>query len=44
MVELLEPDIIAINETWLIDGIPNSDITDETIYTVYRKDRASREG
>jgi len=39
MINILEPDIIAISETWLIDGIPNSEFADEKVYSVYRKDR-----
>jgi len=39
MIHILQPDIIAINETWLIKEIPNSEITNEDEYAVYRKDR-----
>ena len=31
MVDILEPDIITINETWLIPEIPNTEFADETL-------------
>jgi len=39
MISILQPDIIALNETWLIERIPNSEFADLDDYVVYRKDR-----
>ena len=44
MTDILEPDIIAVNETWLIPEIPNSEFADETIYAVCRNDRTDIRG
>ena len=32
MIDILQPDVIAINETWLIDGIPDSAFADGDTY------------
>jgi len=40
MVDILQPDIIAVNETWLIKEVPDSDICDSK-YLLYRKDRGA---
>ena len=44
MTDILEPDIIAVNESWLIPEIPNSEFADGDIYAVYRKDRTDIRG
>ena len=44
MTDILEPDIIAVNESWLIPEIPNTEFADEDLYAVYRKDRTGIRG
>ena len=44
MIQILQPDIIAINETWLTSGVPNSSFSDGNIYSIYRNDRGSTRG
>ena len=44
MTDILEPDIIAVNESRLIPEIPNSEFADEDLYAVYRKDRTDIRG
>jgi hypothetical protein len=44
MVELLKPDILAVNESWLQEYIPDSLITDVKKYALYRKDRIGTTG
>jgi hypothetical protein len=44
MVEIVEPDIIAVNESWLLEHMPDSLFADEKRYAVYRKDRTVTTG
>jgi hypothetical protein len=44
MVEILDPDIIAVNESWLVNHIPDSLFADVKKYAVYRKDREGTTG
>ncbi len=44
LVTLKKPMIICLTETWLNPTISNQEILSEDLFTIYRKDRASRGG
>ena len=44
MIYTLQPDVFAVNETWLIEQIPDSAVISTDYYLLHRKDRTNQIG
>ena len=44
LVDLKDPDIVSVSETWLNDTVPSDKLLDENKYNIYRKDRKDENG